>query len=135
MTAPQDLAALEGIPDAARPLWVELLAEPLRPIRELERDIRTYRHRLDEQSQWRADDVDLRLAARLGQTLLRLLGTLGESSPEPHRRLAQAAVRYYVIEDDALADQDSPAGFDDDAAVVNAVLRELGHEPWQVPTG
>jgi uncharacterized membrane protein YkvA (DUF1232 family) len=133
MAEPQDLADLEGIPEAARALWIELVGEPLRPTRELERDVRDYGRRLGEQSRWRGDDVDLPLAAKLGQALVRLLGTLDDKSPERARRLVQAAVRYYVIEDDAFADQESLAGFDDDAAVINAVLRELGHDRWVVP--
>jgi hypothetical protein len=44
----------------------------------------------------------------------------------------QAAVRYLVIEDDATNDLGSILGLDDDAEVMNAVLRRLGRESWQV---
>lgn len=133
MTESRDATNLAGIPEAARPLWGELLAEPLRSLRELIREVRDYRRQLLERSQWLSEEVDLPLATKLADVLLRLLATLSEQSPEATRRLAQAAVRYFVIEDDAMADQSSLAGFDDDAAVVNAVLRELGHEGWVVP--
>jgi hypothetical protein len=47
--------------------------------------------------------------------------------------MVQAAVRYFLIEDDADGDLDSILGLDDDADVMNAVLRHLGYDDWQVP--
>jgi uncharacterized membrane protein YkvA (DUF1232 family) len=41
-------------------------------------------------------------------------------------RVAQAAVRYFLEEEDADYDMESLTGFDDDAAVVAAAVRVLG---------
>ena len=131
----QSLAALEGIPEAALPLWQKLLGEPLRTVRDLGRVLRDYQETLATGAQWRGDDdVDLTLARGIGEALQRLLAATTDASPEADRRLLQAAIRYFVIEDDANADQQSLVGFDDDAAVVNAVLARLGRQAWRVRT-
>jgi len=132
MTDDTTLADLEGIPDAAKDLWSKLVAEDLRPVHELFKEVRDYQHALAKRSQWNDDDVDPALARGLAEASLRLLGTLSDDTPEPTRRLIQAAVRYFVIEDDADSDLDSILGLDDDAEVVNAVLRHLGHPNWLV---
>ncbi len=132
MTDDTTLANLEGIPDAAKDLWGQLIAEELRPVHELFKDVRDYQHALAKRSQWTDDDVDPALARGLAEASLRLLGTLSDDSPETTRRLIQAAVRYFIIEDDADSDLDSILGLDDDAEVVNAVLRHLGHDKWLI---
>jgi uncharacterized membrane protein YkvA (DUF1232 family) len=128
----KELGDLEGIPDAARPLWTQLVAEDLKPVHELFADVRTYQKALAQRSEWRDDDVDPALANGLAEATIKLLGTLGDETPERTRRMVQAAVRYFVIEHDADGDMDSILGLDDDADVVNAVLRALGHQGWQV---
>ena len=45
------------------------------------------------------------------------------------RKLAQVALRYFVLEDDGDGDLTSAFGFDDDLEVVNAVSRALGQAP------
>ena len=112
------LAELEGIPAAARVLWKQLCAEELRPVHELFKEVRAYQQALAKRSTWQDDDFDPQLARSLADASLKLLGTLNEDTPEPTRRLVQAAVRYFVIEDDA--------------EVVNAVLRHLGYQDWIV---
>jgi uncharacterized membrane protein YkvA (DUF1232 family) len=125
-------ADLEGIPEAAKPLWTTLCAEELRPVHELFKEVRDYQQTIKQRSQWRDADVDPTLANTLAEASLRLLGTLKDASPESTRRLVQAAVRYFVIEEDADSDLDSILGLDDDAEVLNAVLRKLGHADWQI---
>ena len=127
-----DWADLDGIPEASKPLWTDLLAEELRPVHELFKEVRTYQQAITQRSQWKDSDVDPTLANNLAEASLRLLGTLKDDSPESTRRLVQAAVRYFVIEEDADSDLDSILGLDDDAEVLNAVLRKLGHSDWQV---
>ena len=132
MSDDSTLANLEGIPDAAKELWGNLVAEDLRPVHELFKEVREYQQALAKRSQWHDDDVDPALARGLAEASLRLLGTLSDDTPETTRHLIQAAVRYFVIEDDADSDLDSILGLDDDAEVVNAVLRHLGRESWLV---
>jgi hypothetical protein len=126
------LADLEGIPDAARPLWRRLVAEPPRPVPELVKLVRDYQRILARRSDWHEENIDPKLARTLIDKAIKLLGTVQPDTPEETRRLVQAAVRYLVIEDDATNDLGSILGLDDDAEVMNAVLRHLGRESWQV---
>lgn len=126
------IAELEGIPTAARPLWRKLVAEEPVPVHELFAQVQQYERTLDQRADWDETKVDPTLARDLARTAHRLLGTLNAASPEATRRLIQAAVRYFLIDEDADADLDSILGLDDDAEVMNAVLRHLGHTEWLV---
>jgi hypothetical protein len=129
---------IEGIPAAAKPLWDRLIDEELVPVHDLFRQVREYQAALSQRTSWRAagsegsGDIDPTLARALVDASQRLLGTLTEDTPDGTRRLVQAAVRYFIIEDDADGDLDSILGLDDDAEVMNAVLRHLGYDDWQV---
>ncbi len=127
-----DLVDLDGIPDGSKALWTRLLGEQLLPVHELFKQVRDHQQQIKQRSQWNDADVDPTLANALSEASLRLLSTLTEQSPESTRRLVQAAVRYFVIEEDADSDLDSILGLDDDADVLNAVLRKLGHHDWVV---
>ena len=127
-----ELAELEGIPDASKELWVKLVAEDLRPVHELFKDVKSYQQSISQRSTVEDAEVEPTLAKSLAEASLRLLGTLNEKTPETTRRLVQAAVRYFIIEDDADSDLDSILGLDDDAEVMNAVLKKLGHDKWLV---
>lgn len=122
---------VNGIPQAARVLWDRLMAETLLPVHELFGEVKDYQQAIHQRS---SDDegVDPALAENLVRASMRLLGTLNDATPESTRRVVQAAVRYFIIEDDADSDLDSILGLDDDAEVINAVLRHLGHDDWVV---
>jgi uncharacterized membrane protein YkvA (DUF1232 family) len=126
------LADLAGIPDASKELWNQLIAEDLKPVHELFTEVHEYQQAIQERSQWTESKIDPTLANALSEATLRLLGTLTERTPETTRRMVQAAVRYFVIEDDADGDLDSILGLDDDAEVLNAVLTKLGYGDWVV---
>ncbi|HNW34206.1 MAG TPA: hypothetical protein PKM25_04690 [Candidatus Ozemobacteraceae bacterium] len=49
-----------------------------------------------------------------------------EPLSEGHRGLLVGAVRYFIENADAANDLEDPLGFDDDLAVMNAVLLEIG---------
>ena len=70
--------------------------------------------------------LDVTMAERIAKLLMELLGKI-ESYPQPKQRLIVGASRYFVRSQDAQADLSSLLGFDDDAAVLNFVLVELGH--------
>ncbi len=126
------LESLEGIPEAAMPLWKQLVNEPIRPVHALFKELRDYQQTISQRSQWRNADVDRDLANGLMDASLQMLSILKDDTAEDERRLVQAAVRYFIIEDDADSDLDSILGLDDDAQVVNAVLKHLGRESWMV---
>ena len=55
-----------------------------------------------------------------------LVKALPPDPPERQHRLTQAAIRYFVLEDDADSDAESMIGFDDDLMVATAVVDALG---------
>jgi hypothetical protein len=132
MNEPISMADLEGIPEAARPLWRKLVAERPRSVTELTKQVRDYQRTLARRSDWHDENIDPKLARALIDTALKLLGTVQATTAEPTRCLVQAAVRYLVIEDDAQSDLGSILGLDDDAEVMDAVLRHVGRESWQI---
>ena len=67
--------------------------------------------------------LDLRTARILAKQCAALLSRKFESKQE--HQLVQAAVRYFIEDDDAEGDTTSIIGFDDDAEVIAAVAREL----------
>ncbi len=127
-----ELKNLDGIPDASKDLWSKLLAEELRPVHELVKQVKGYQQTIAQRSSVRNADVDPTLANALADASMKLLTTIKDDTPDDRRLAIQAAVRYFVIEDDADSDLDSILGLDDDAEVLNAVLKHLGHEEWMV---
>ena len=109
-----------GVPEAARARFAELLEEPLiapeRLVREVEEHVGVVRRVVMEGA-----PLDVPAVERLASRLRALLERLGPSGPEPDRRLLQAAVRYFVLADDAEGDLVSLMGFEDDARVLEAV--------------
>ena len=118
---------LAAVPAGARALVADLLAEPGASHEDLLDTVADY---LDEISSAAARDgfVDTELGAAIAEVCLELLADLGGGASDRESRLVQVAVRYFVVEDDAEGDLTSVVGFDDDARVVNAVLRLLGRE-------
>ena len=78
--------------------------------------------------------IDLTLAENIAQTLNLLLSELA-NYPENKRRLIIGAARYFTRGQDAQADFSSILGFDDDAVVLNYVLKEIGRDDLKVGLG
>jgi uncharacterized membrane protein YkvA (DUF1232 family) len=70
--------------------------------------------------------LDVGKARSVGARCLRLIDTLTLATPESAHRAIQAAVLYFVLDDDAESDTESVIGFDDDEQIVAAVERILG---------
>lgn len=70
-------------------------------------------------------NVDLDLAERCASSCQLLLDSYVELD-DGQQALVIGAVRYLVTENDPLPDTLFATGFDDDAAIINYVLRELG---------
>ena len=79
----------------------------------------------------RNEFIDITLAENIAQTLSQLLRELA-TYPENKRRLIVGAARYFMRSQDAQADLESILGFDDDAAVLNYVLKEIGRSDMKV---
>jgi len=118
---------LSAVPAAAPALVADLLAEPSIGHDDLLDAVADY---LDEISLAAARDgfVDAKLGETVAEVCLELLADLGSGTSDKDNRLVQVAVRYFVVEDDADGDLTSVVGFDDDARVLNAILRLLGRE-------
>jgi uncharacterized membrane protein YkvA (DUF1232 family) len=71
--------------------------------------------------------VDFALAEELAKRSVKLLERSAPDPSEANRQLIQAAVRYFVENDDAEDDLNSVVGFNDDAQVMNAVATYLGY--------
>lgn len=115
----------EGVPAEARERFVELLREPLmapeRLLQEVEECVGVVRRVVMEGA-----PLDVPFVEELAVRARGLVGRAGPGAPEEVRRLVQAAVRYFVLADDAEGDLVSLLGFDDDARVLEAVERRLG---------
>ncbi len=71
--------------------------------------------------------VSVDLAELLCERLELLLDHTASSSPA-HRAAIVGAARYFVSRDDAVPDDASITGLDDDVFVFNAVVREIGRD-------
>ena len=104
-----------------------LSAEELLPLDDLPDQITAYLEDLAHRS-LEHEFIDLELATTIGQRFHDLIDGVTIEMSREHRRLIQAAAKYFVTEQDADADTTSPIGFDDDTFVFNFVARELGRD-------
>ncbi len=95
---------------------------------ELHRTVSDYRNGLEGAAR-SGRYIDVILATEVANLLHRLIDTLQGPVMAEHHRLVQAAVRYFVTEEDAESDRDSLIGFEDDRLVAAAVAEELGLDP------
>lgn len=72
--------------------------------------------------------MDLITASKVARQCETLIATIDSGTKEMNHRLIHAALRYFVLSQDAESDTASPVGFDDDALVVEKVAKELGRE-------
>jgi hypothetical protein len=101
---------------------------------ELHRAVSDYRNGLEGAAR-DGRYIDVILATEVANLLHRLIDTLQVPVEPEHHRLVQAAVRYFVTEEDAESDRDSLIGFEDDRLVAAAVAEELGLDPGGLGDG
>jgi hypothetical protein len=111
-----------GIPASAREHFEELLRSPLRPAADVLLEARDHLKEI-EQAGRQNEFIDISVARRLVERMERLLAHVAPLSPIT-RRIAQAAVLYFISPEDAEDDFDL-GGLDDDDAVLSAVLTHL----------
>ncbi len=116
---------LSVLPPDTSALMRDLLAEDPIPVDRLRAELAEHLAQLTDHAS-RQEFIDLDTAALLNSVCHKLLDRLTEASPEDHRRMVQAAVRYFILDEDAESDLHSPIGFDDDAQVVEAVAAAVG---------
>lgn len=108
-----------SLPPDLRPRWERLLQQPLSPVEVLRGDLEDYLARVQ------GSLADPAVVAGLASGCRTLLGA---SWTDEQRQLVQAAVTWFLLEEDDEPDLESVAGLDDDAEVFNAVVRELGRQ-------
>lgn len=124
---------MPGISENSRGLLKQLLEEALIPVEALPHVIESYR-RVIHDAQRKGRRVNTAVGDQIAAALQGLLKSVGPKTGEDNLRIIQAAVRYFVIQDDgAKHDFATMDGLDDDARVVNAALRFFGLDQLQIP--
>lgn len=113
------------LPDSVEVLFCKMMREPRRSSEELRRLVAAHLLRLETLAR-EVDYLDVELAAEVANRCHRLIDTIDPPVSEDHRRLVQAAVLYFVLDEDVEGDTTSLIGLDDDRLVVVAVCDELG---------
>lgn len=119
-------STIPGIPHESQALFDRLHDAPLVALEQLRAELKAYASHL-EATGAANELLDATLARAIVHCCEGLL-EMSEDADEPTRRLVQAAVRYFVIEEDVEPDRDSLWGLDDDAVVCGAVASFLDRE-------
>jgi hypothetical protein len=118
------------IPPVARTTFEQLVREPLLSVAELREQLAS--HIVQIEATDPNVQVDKELGLAIARTCEQLIDQLGDDSDEERRRLVQAAVRYFVLDDDGDSDLAAIGGLDDDAAVCSAVASYLGRQDLEL---
>ena len=118
---PEEPAWTVNLLSDSRAVVIDLLEEPAIDIETLRPEVENYRGLIQEAG----PIADQEVGELLVQGALALLDAM-VGAPPAHQRLAQVALRYFVLDDDGDDDLASPFGLDDDVEVFNAVVDELG---------
>lgn len=124
-----------GVSDTSRAMLKQLLEEDLIPVEALPHIVESYR-RVIHDAHRRNGRANVRVGDQIADALQALLRSVTPKTGDKNLRLIQAAVRYFVIQDNASEvghDLQTERGLDDDARVVNAVLRFLGRDDLMIP--
>lgn len=119
-------AVIERIPEDSTEAFRRLLETPMLDAGDLWMMVRGHLVALRE-AEAAEELMDGKLGKELAVASEALLNRFPDEESEDGKLLIQAAVRYYVLNEDAEGDMDSLVGFDDDALVFNAVVEHLGH--------
>jgi hypothetical protein len=125
---------IDQLPESVGLVFRRMMRESRRSREELRRLVATHLVRLESASR-ETDYIDAPLAGRVANLCHRLIDTIAPPVDEDHRRVVQAAVLYFALEEDVEGDTVSLIGLDDDQLVVDAVCRELGVDPEPAPGG
>ena len=120
-------STIPGIPHESQALFDRLYDAPLASLTELRAELRAYVARIGSAAA--ANELlDATLAAAITRCCEGLLDGIEDATDETTRRLVQAAVRYFVVEEDIEPDGDTLWGLDDDAVVCGAVASHLDRD-------
>ncbi len=119
---------IPGLPASTVELFAQLQQEDLLPVPTLRAGVEAYRQNIATQAS-RGVPANAQLGDAIALALTRLIDRINDLTEAPALRLIQAAVRYFIIQDEGYgSDFASMQGLEDDARVVNAVLRYYGRD-------
>ena len=120
-------ATIPGIPHESQALFDRLHDAAPASLAELRSELRAYVGRLGSAATAN-EMLDATLCEAISRCCEGLLDMLEKDADEATHRLVQAAVRYFVIEEDIEPDRETLWGLDDDAVVCGAVASHLGRD-------
>ncbi len=123
---------MPGVPETSKQLLVRLLQEDLLPIAALKAVVESYR-RVIHEAERRNGRANGALGDKIASSLQALLARINETTGDDNLQIIQAAVRYFVIQQDGSGhDLESEDGLFDDARVVNAVMHYFGLDELKI---
>ncbi|PIE16029.1 MAG: hypothetical protein CSA66_07795 [Proteobacteria bacterium] len=123
---------MPGVPEHSKLLLKQLLAEDLIPSAAMPHIVESYR-RVIHDAHRRGGRANKVIGDKIANALQALLRSIDERTSEQDLHIIQAAVRYFVIQDDGeVNDLATELGLNDDAHLVNAVLRYFGRDDLMI---
>jgi hypothetical protein len=117
-------ATLASLPDEFREAAGRFYVLPLASKQALARMVDNYADDIGRAAA-RRGDLDINLADCIARCCTALLDEEWDSADDSGKRLIQTACHYFVESDDEDGDLESVYGFDDDAELLNEILRLL----------
>lgn len=119
---------MPGVPETSKQLLMRLMQEDLIPVHALQAVVESYRKVIHDAAR-KNGKANARVGDLIANALQALLARINERTGHDNQIVIQAAVRYFVIQNDGQGhDLESVDGLYDDARVVNAVLRYFGRD-------
>lgn len=123
---------IPGVPESSKQLLLRLLQEDLIPVEALASVVESYRKVIRDAAR-KNGRANYKVGDQIAHALQSLLARVNETTGEANLSIIQAAVRYFVIQNDGSGhDLESEEGLYDDARVVNAVLRYFGRDDLMI---
>lgn len=123
---------MPGVPENSKQMLLRLLQEDLIPVHALQAVIESYRKVIHETAR-KNGRANTRVGDQIADALQALLARINERTGPDNHSIIQAAVRYFVIQNDGTShDLEAIDGLNDDARVVNAVLRYFGRDDLMI---
>lgn len=124
---------MPGVPEASKALMLRLLDEEPLPVEALKIGVETYRrhiHVVREQN----GRANTELGDAIAHALQAILDRVNEQTGVANLLIIQAAVRYFVIQNDGFGnDLATEDGLFDDARITNAVMHYFGLDKLKIP--
>lgn len=123
---------MPGVPETSKQLLLKLLQEDLIRVDALRMVVESYRRTIHEAAR-KNGRANAKLGDQIATSLQLLLKRVNDATGAENHQIIQAAVRYFVIQNDGSGhDLESEDGLYDDARVLNAVLHYFGLDKLKI---